>query len=93
MGTFHQGKTELHGFTVVVDTPGPEVFIGRCDDLTEQGIILNDVDVHREGEGGLSKGEYIRRAARVGVHKKHNRLSIPGTAILSVQRLGDIPTG
>ena len=32
MGTFHQGKSELHGITVVVDTTGPEIFVGRCDD-------------------------------------------------------------
>ena len=32
MGTFHNDKSELHGITVVVDTKGPKVFVGRCDD-------------------------------------------------------------
>ena len=90
MGTFHQGKSELHGITVVVDTTGPEVFIGRCDDETGEGIILQDVDVHRDGEGGRSKEEYVKRAAMLGVWKKHDRLFIPGDRIASVRRLGEV---
>ena len=30
MGTFHDGLGELHGLTVVVDTRGPQIAIGRC---------------------------------------------------------------
>ena len=91
MGTFHQGKSELHGITVVVDTTGPEVFVGRCDDEDDRGILLDDVDVHRDGEGGRSKEEYLRRAARLGVWKKYNRLLIPRDKIASVRRLGEVP--
>lgn len=90
MGTFHQGKSELHGITVVVDTTGPEVFIGRCDDMDEDGIVINDADVHRDGDGGRSKAEYIQRASRLGVWKKHDRLFIPSARIASVQRLGEL---
>ncbi|HVR98605.1 MAG TPA: hypothetical protein VMW27_18460 [Thermoanaerobaculia bacterium] len=90
MGTFHQGKSELHGITVVVDTTGPEVFVGRCDDMDDRGILLNDVDVHQDGEGGRSKEEYVRRAAMLGVWKKHDRLFIPSDRIASVRRLGEI---
>ncbi len=90
MGTFHQGKSELHGITVVVDTTGPEVFVGRCDDEDERGIVLNDVDVHREGEGDRSKEEYVRRAAQLGTWKKHDHLFIPRERVTSVRRLGEI---
>jgi hypothetical protein len=90
MGTFHQGKSELHGITVVVDTTGPEVFVGRCDDMDDRGILLNDVDVHQDGEGGRSKEEYVKRAAMLGVWKKHDRLFIPGDRIASVRKLGEI---
>jgi hypothetical protein len=41
MGTFHQNKGELHGITVVVDTTGPEIVVGRCDDMDERGIFLH----------------------------------------------------
>lgn len=90
MGTFHQGKSELHGITVVVDTTGPEIFIGRCDDEDERGLLLNDVDVHLDGEGGRSKEEYVRRAAMLGFWKKHNRLFIPRDKVTSVRRLGEL---
>jgi hypothetical protein len=90
MGTFHQGKSELHGITVVVDTTGPEIFVGRCDDEDERGIVLDDADVHREGEGGRSKEEYVRRAAAFGVWKKYDRLLIPRDRIASVRRLGEV---
>lgn len=90
MGTFHQGKSELHGITVVVDTTGPEIFVGRCDDVDDRGIILDDVDMHRDGEGGRSKEEYVKRAAMVGVWKKFDRLLIPRDQVASVRRLGEI---
>jgi hypothetical protein len=90
MGTFHQGKSELHGITVIVDTTGPEIFVGRCDDQDERGIFLQNVDVHRDGEGGHSKEEWVRRAAQLGVWKKYDRLVIPNDKIASVRRLGEV---
>jgi hypothetical protein len=90
MGTFHQGKSELHGITVVVDTTGPEIFVGRCDDMDDRGILLNDADMHRDGEDGRSKEEYVRRASQLGVWKKYDRLMIPSDKIVSVRRLGEV---
>jgi hypothetical protein len=90
MGTFHQNKGELHGITVVVETHGPEVFVGRCDDVDERGVLLQDADVHRDGEGGPSKEEYLRRAARFGVWKKFDRLLVPREQVASIRRLGEL---
>ena len=90
MGTFHQDKGALHGITVVVDTVGDEIYIGRCDEMTEDKILLNDVDVHREGDGGRSKEQYVERAAQLGTWKKFDRLAIPAAAVTSVRRLGDL---
>lgn len=90
MGTFHQNRSELHGITVVVDTTGPEIVIGRCDDEDDQGIILNDADIHRDGEGGRSKEDYVQRAAQFGIWKKYDRLMIPREKVASVRRLGEI---
>ena len=90
MGTFHQNKSELHGITVVVDTDGPEIFVGRCDDMDHQRVILLDVDVHREGDGGSSKEEYVRKAAQFGIWKKHDHLVIDRARVTSVRRLGEI---
>jgi hypothetical protein len=89
MGTFHQDKHELHGITVVVDTDGPEIYVGRCDDMDDQCVILLDLDVHQDGEGGRSKEDYVKKAALYGVFKKHNRLVIERARVTSVRRLGD----
>lgn len=90
MGTFHQGLSDLHGITVVVDTGGEEIFVGRCHDVGKRGVILHDVDVHREGEGGRSKEEYVRRASQFGVWKKYDHLIIPNEKVTSIRRLGEI---
>ena len=90
MGTFHQNKSELHGITVVVDTDGPEIFVGRCDDMDDDKVILLDVDVHSDGEGGRSKEEYVKKAAQFGVWKKHDHLVIDRARVTSVRRLGEL---
>jgi hypothetical protein len=90
MGTFHQDKGELHGVTVVVDTDGPEVYVGRCDDMDQSKVILMDADVHRDGDDGRSKEDYLRRAAALGVWSKFDRLEIPASRVASIRRLGEI---
>ena len=90
MGTFHDDKHELHGITVVVDTTGDEIFIGRCDDMNDRVVQLLDVDVHRDGEAGRSKEDYVQRAAQMGFWKKHDRVEIPADLVTSVRRLGDL---
>jgi len=90
MGTFHQGKSELHGITVVVDTDGPEIYVGRCDDMDEERVILLDADVHRDGDSGASKRQYVERASRFGVWKKHARIVLPRRSVVSVERLAEI---
>ncbi len=90
MGTFHHDKHKLHGITVVVDTDGPEIFIGRCDDMDAERVFLLDVDVHTDGEGGKSKQEYVQRAAQFGTWKKHDRLVVDRARVTSVRRLGDL---
>lgn len=92
MGTFHHDKGDLHGITVVVDT-GPKVYIGRCHEMDDRRIVLMDVDEHADGEDGRSKEEYVRRAAEVGVWRKHAALAIPRSDVVSVVRLGDIAAG
>jgi hypothetical protein len=96
VGTFHQDKGELHGITVVVDTDGPEVFVGRCHEVTPAGVVLLDVDVHsaETGAGGddrrASKAEWVRRAARFGVWGKHRQLVVPRERVASIRRLADV---
>ena len=90
MGTFHQNKSELHGITVIVETDGTEVFVGRCDDIDEREVTLLDADVHREGEDEGSRSEYLEKAARFGVWKKFDRVVIPKGRVSTVRRLGEM---
>lgn len=90
MGTFHHHKGSLHGMTVVVETAGAKVFVGRCDAEAEQGIVLLDVDVHEDGENGRSKEEFLRQVTRVGHWSRHERIEVATAEIRSVTRLGDI---
>ncbi len=91
MGTFHQGMSELHGITVVVETKGTVVYVGRCHDLEADRMILVDADRHADGDEGLSKDEFVRRAARVGVWGREARVAIPTSEIASIRRLGEVP--
>ena len=90
MGTFHDNLGPLHGITVVVDTNGPRVVVGRCHEITAALVILHDVDVHEDGTNGVSKTEYLQRAARVGTWTKHSHLSVPLAEVTSIQPLGDL---
>ena len=92
MGTFHDDLGELHGMTVVVDTDGPRIVIGRCHEMTEERIVLNDADVHEDGADGLSKAGYLERATRIGTWAKHPTLVVPMAQVTSVRRLGEIAT-
>lgn len=90
MGTFHSDKGELHGITVVVETNGPRVYVGRCDEERREGIILLDADHHDDGADGKSTADYLRFAARYGIFKKHDRVAIPRAEIKKITRLGHL---
>ncbi|MBE0565191.1 MAG: hypothetical protein IH621_04475, partial [Krumholzibacteria bacterium] len=88
MGTFHDHKGELHGITVVAEA-GDTVYVGRCDTITDQGVVLLDCDRHTEGEDGKSNADWLQRAARFGIWKKHDRLVLPRAEVGAVTPLGD----
>jgi len=90
MGTFHQGKSELHGITVAVDTNGSTIYVGRCDDENENAVILLDVDLHEDGADGRSKAEWLERTARFGHWKKHDRMVLPRDQVAWIKPLGEI---
>ncbi len=89
------GKCDLplHGLTVVVDTPGPRLYIGRYDSEDDEKLVLNHVEVH-DLTPGESKEDALARAARFGVFVQHERLRIPKGEIVSIRRLSEInPAG
>jgi iron-sulfur cluster assembly protein len=89
MGTFHDDKGELHGITVYVHA-GDTVYVGRCDVLDNERLVLHDADVHVEGQEGRTNEQYLQRAARFGVWTKHDLLVLPAAGLGPVRPLGDL---
>ncbi len=92
MGTFHDDMGELHGITVVAfarDT----VYVGRCHEMDEQRLMLLDADQHVEGQDDRTNEQYLERAAKFGVWKKHEKLLLPVSDISKVVPLGDYYRG
>lgn len=85
------GKCDLplHGLTVVVDTPGPTIYLGRYDFEDPNGIVLRDVEI-RVVRPGETKEAALARSARYGVFKNADRVEIPRAEIASVRRLSEI---
>jgi hypothetical protein len=91
LGTFHRGRGELHGMTVVVETTESETYVGRYDQEDAAGILLLDADLHRGEPGETSRAEFLERAARLGVWPKLRRVIVPRERVTAVRRLGEIP--
>lgn len=92
MGTFHQGKSELHGITVVVETVGGDLYVGRCDDEDEQRVILLDADMHRPTDE-VSREEYLDKAVRFGVWNRLPKVEVERAGVVSLRRLGEFESG
>lgn len=88
MGTFHQGKSELHGITVVVETAPGDLYVGRCDDEDERSVVLLDADMHRTTDE-MSRAQYLDRAVRFGVWNRLPRVELERSQVLSIRRLGE----
>ena len=89
MGTFHQGKSELHGITVVVETAAGDLYVGRCEDEDREVVILLDADMYRPTDA-LSRDDYLRRAFQVGVWNRFPRLELERATVSSIRRLGEL---
>lgn len=81
---FHPGHSELHGVTVVLETTGDTVYVGRYHEETPQGVLLHDVAEHRDA---ASRVEFLRRTLKFGVRAEHRDLLVPGEAVRRIRRL------
>ncbi len=92
MGTFHDDRGDLHGITVAAFA-ADTVFVGRCHEMDDQRLLLLDVDQHTDGQEGRTTREYLERAAKFGVWKKHDQLVLPMAEITTVKPLGEFYQG
>ena len=62
---FHPGHADLHGVTVVVETLGEVLYVGRYHEMTPKGLLLHDVAEHRPEGDKLSREEFMRAHPQV----------------------------
>lgn len=89
MGTFHQGKSELHGITVVVETTSGDLYVGRCEDEDDYAVILLDADMHRLTDE-VSREDYLERAIQFGVWNRLPRVEVERPEVTSIRRLAEL---
>ncbi|MBI1373928.1 MAG: hypothetical protein GC159_14490 [Phycisphaera sp.] len=90
MGTFHDNLGELHGITVVVDTVNDQQIVGRCHEASDVHVIMHDADVNDPADSGVSRDEYLTRAAKWGVFPKHKTLRIAREHVTTITRLNEL---
>lgn len=78
---------ELHGMTVVLDTAGPKVYVGRFDQALGDHYVVNDLDIFEDGRDGLNKADYLRQAAAYGVWVKEKQYYVPAAEVVSIRKL------
>lgn len=86
----HPDHHELHGVTVAVGTRDGALHVGRCHDVDDDRIWLVDVDVHTDGEGGLSQRAWLEQVAKFGHWKQHDRLALLRADVVWMETLGKI---
>lgn len=84
---FHPGHSELHGITVVVETTGDAVYVGRYHEETPQGVLMHDVAEHQPAAGGPSREDFVRKTLKFGVRAQHPTLIVPTSAVRRISRL------
>jgi hypothetical protein len=76
----------LHGFTVVVETTGPYVYIGRYHSENADELLLMDADA-REIPEPAERAAHVAKSARYGVFKNADQVRVPKALVSSVRRL------
>ena len=86
---FHPGHSELHGVTVVLETEGGVLYVGRYHEESAAGILLHDAAEHRPAAGGATAQEFVEKTLKFGVRAAHRNIVVPATSVRRVSRLLD----
>ena len=76
----------LHGFTVVVETKGTRLVLGRYHSEDPEGVLVLDAEVS-ELDGETSKVDFLARSAKLGVFKNTDRVRVPRAEVQSIRKL------
>jgi hypothetical protein len=83
---FHPGHSELHGITVVVETKGDVLYVGRFHEETPGGVLLHDVAEQRDLTG---RADFLRKTLKFGVRAERPHVVVPTEEVRRVVRLVD----
>ena len=81
---------ELHGMTVVLETSGPKVYVGRFDQVLGPEYLIHDADIF-DGPAE-AKAEYLAKASAWGVWVKHKDCLVPTAEVTGIRKLVDYKT-
>jgi hypothetical protein len=84
-------RSPLHGITVVLDTDGPKLYIGKCHEEDDQRVLLYNAVVFEEGQDGKSKAQWITHAAKFGFFAAIDSIAVPREQVTNITKLGDVP--
>ena len=77
----------LHGLTVVVETTGTRVVLGRYHSADAEAVLVLDAEVRELDEDGGSREDFLARSAKLGVFKNADHVRVPRGEIRSIRRL------
>ena len=82
------------GQRVVLDTPGPLIYIGKLEAHDERGYWLTDADMHDRTEGHSTKEEYVSESRELeradAPRTNRRRVFVDRQAVVSISALEDI---
>ena len=84
---FHTGHEELHGVTVVVESPSGMTWVGRYHERTDRGVLLHDVATHDPATSDQSRAAWIQRQLKFGVRIDQKHLTVPNPDAARIVRL------
>ena len=76
---FHPGHEELHGVTVVVESPSGVIWVGRYHERTDRGVLLHGVATHDPVSAGQSRDAWMQRLIKFGIRVEAAHLVVPSS--------------
>ncbi len=83
---------QWRGRIVILDTPGPLIYIGTLGDLHADVLLLHEADVHDTQDSGSTKEYYIAQARELGVRTNRATVVVRKQIIASISLLEDVRT-
>ena len=82
----------LCGRVVILDTPGPLIYIGTLKSVHQDILVLEEADVHDTNDSRSTKDYYISQTRDLGVRANRAMVMVHRGYVISVSLLEDVMT-